>query len=167
MNVELPTVNNNTTESDYNELQNNDADLIGLHQDPEAMNVNQGQGHNHSQNHPVHKEVINSDYKEFSDLNANILKTNSGQSLPSAFKNSHSSDNLSVRISLPSSSIFDKKEKDSMGILSIREDFDEDPMDALSLVSTVYTADGIADPVSFRVNCLIVFLGDMSRYVKN
>jgi len=30
-------------------------------------------------------------------------------------------------------------------------------------VSTVLTADGIADPLSFKINCFIVFLGDMSR----
>lgn len=35
--------------------------------------------------------------------------------------------------------------------------------DVLSMVSTVITADGIADPTSFKINLLVIFLGDMSR----
>lgn len=44
--------------------------------------------------------------------------------------------------------------------------FEKDPLDhadAISVVSSVLTADGIADPVSFNVNCFIVFLGDVAR----
>ena len=37
------------------------------------------------------------------------------------------------------------------------------PLDTFSIASTILTADVIADPVSFRLNCLIVFLGDMAR----
>lgn len=39
----------------------------------------------------------------------------------------------------------------------------EDKEDILSLVSTVITADGIADKTSFQINLLVIFLGDMSR----
>jgi hypothetical protein len=35
--------------------------------------------------------------------------------------------------------------------------------DAFSVASTILTADAIEDPTSFKLNCLIVFLGDMSR----
>eukprot|EP00551_Chaetoceros_affinis_P015021 CAMPEP_0203700368 /NCGR_PEP_ID=MMETSP0091-20130426/30917_1 /ASSEMBLY_ACC=CAM_ASM_001089 /TAXON_ID=426623 /ORGANISM="Chaetoceros affinis, Strain CCMP159" /LENGTH=538 /DNA_ID=CAMNT_0050573613 /DNA_START=89 /DNA_END=1705 /DNA_ORIENTATION=- len=42
-------------------------------------------------------------------------------------------------------------------------DYDNANLDVRSFASTVLTADGIADPTSFKVNCLIVFLGDMSR----
>ncbi len=38
-----------------------------------------------------------------------------------------------------------------------------DSHDVFSIASTILTEDGIADPVSFRVNCLIVFMGDMAR----
>lgn len=38
-----------------------------------------------------------------------------------------------------------------------------EPLDAFSIASTILTADGIVDQVSFRLNCLIVFLGDMAR----
>ena len=44
--------------------------------------------------------------------------------------------------------------------------YDRDAEDAFSFVSsvqTIHTADGIADPTSFKVNCLVVFLGDMAR----
>ncbi len=49
--------------------------------------------------------------------------------------------------------------------LSLEQDvFQRDEnIDVLSFASTVLTADGIADPTSFKLNCLIVFLGDMSR----
>lgn len=46
---------------------------------------------------------------------------------------------------------------------------DDDPRekegkeDVLSMVSTVLTADGIADKTSFQINLLVIFLGDMAR----
>jgi len=39
----------------------------------------------------------------------------------------------------------------------------EDKEAVLSMVSTVLTADGIADKTSFQINLLVIFLGDMSR----
>ncbi len=35
--------------------------------------------------------------------------------------------------------------------------------DVKTVVSSIMTVDGIADPTSFRVNCLAIFVGDMAR----
>lgn len=39
----------------------------------------------------------------------------------------------------------------------------DDDIDALTILSSVITADQIADPLSFKINCLVVFIGDMAR----
>jgi hypothetical protein len=42
-----------------------------------------------------------------------------------------------------------------------KEDFEE--QDAITVASSVLTADGIADPTSFRINLLVIILGDTGR----
>lgn len=43
------------------------------------------------------------------------------------------------------------------------EDGDDEIRHTFSSMSSVMTADGIADPLSFQINCLVVFLGDTAR----
>jgi ceroid-lipofuscinosis MFS transporter 7 len=43
------------------------------------------------------------------------------------------------------------------------DDINEVESDAKSIVSSIMTVDGIADPTSFRVNCFAIFVGDMAR----
>ena len=83
---------------------------------------------------------------------------------PEAFQNQHDISSCSDPIKL------DKTDKRSTKIVNLyliesnsrkKDNFQDDQLS--SDVSTVMTADGIADPVSFKVNCLVVFLGDMTR----
>lgn len=43
-----------------------------------------------------------------------------------------------------------------------KQDIDEN--DALSVVSSIMTADGISDPMSFRINLLVILLGDTGKF---
>lgn len=41
--------------------------------------------------------------------------------------------------------------------------YSDEDIDAFTMLSSVITADQIADPLSFKINCLVVFIGDMAR----
>lgn len=106
-------------------------------------------------------DVVVTNYREMD--NTNITPQVQVQD-PEAFHNKHNISSCSDPIKL------DKTDKCSTKIVNLcliesnsskEDNFQDDQLS--SFVSTVMTADGIADPVSFKVNCLIVFLGDMTR----
>lgn len=107
----------------------------------EEQEINQSRTYHYDD--PNYQQDVNEDYNELKDIE------NSNDSSPII---STVGSNRSIKFILSSVD----------GSQYNKED-DNDTSDEKTIGSTIFTADGIADPISFQVNCLIVFLGDMAR----
>ena len=107
----------------------------------EEQEINQSRTRHYDD--PNYRQHVNEDYNELKDIE------NSNDSCPII---SSVGSNRSIKFILSSAD----------GSQHNKED-DDNTSDEKTIGSTIFTADGIADPISFRVNCLVVFLGDMAR----